>query len=545
MKLTRVHIIKAATCGGLLDELDVGLRGTQSRQERFNPLCLVGPNGAGKSQFLQIVAEAFQTVFHACVGEEERAKGNEDIQFEIEYVIRLQASDEPVHVRLSRRGEGKRRPMLKIERKNGVEWTNCPVGEPATVALLPSRIVGYTSGGNETLSLPFLVSRSGYADAVGKQALKPELNTKARPIPDTRLMLVDYGTHLEVLVANLLLGSAAERDALLGDAKLRELHSFRCVIQLAHRAVPKFSGRATSMRKRKGVQLTDELEGYIEQLKRCSTCHTYDEQLETYVFDFLVTDETRAAFLTFWKTTIELYSALHKIAMLNDLAIPKVARGRLSHDIKTRRFASRLPEPQDEDRVFRFEQVRFLPKAGEGVVDYVSLSDGEHQLVQILGTMCMASFPNVLFLLDEPESHFNPQWRVKFISRLMDLPTAGGKRSELGGAAAQQDCLLTTHSPFVPSDMPRENVLIFKKDASEVEVRRPDIETFGTTFDAILGECFDVRPPMSEVPRREIKVLMTSEDTEAIRAGIAKLGDSVEKVFLMDRLRQILKQESK
>lgn len=543
MKLTRVHIVRAATCGGLLDGLDVGLRGTQSGPEQFDPLCLVGPNGAGKSQFLQVIAEAFQTVFHACVENEERAKGNEDLQFEIEYVIRPTGGGEPVHVRLSRRGEGKRRPALKIERKDGLEWVDCAVGEPATAALLPSRIVGYTSGGNETLSLPFLVSRSGYADAVGKQALDREPGAKSQPIPDTRLMLVDYGTHLEVLVANLLLGFATERDALLRDAKLKELHSFRCVIQLAHRAVPKLSARETSTRRRKGVQLTDELELYIEQLKRCSTCHTYDEKSETYVFDFLVTEETRVAFLAFWATTIELYSALHKLAMLNDLAIPKVTRERLLRDIKTRRFASRLPEPQDEDRVFRFEQVRFLAKVGNGVVDYVSLSDGEHQLAQILGTMCMASFPNVLFLLDEPESHFNPQWRVKFISRLMDLPTASGKRGETGEAAAQQDCLLTTHSPFVPSDMPRENVLIFKKGGSTVEVRRPDIETFGTTFDTILEECFDVRPPMSEVPRREIKELMSSDDPDAIKAGISKLGDSVDKVFLMDRLRQLSKQE--
>lgn len=542
MKLIRVHIVKAATCGGLLDGLDVGLRGTLDDPVPFEPLCLVGPNGAGKSQFLQVVAEAFQTVFHACVDKEERAKGNEDLQFEIEYFIRTEGDSDPVHVRLSRRGEGKRRPVLKIERNDGVEWVDCAVGEPATAALLPSRIIGYTSGGNETLSLPFLVSRSGYADAVGKQALGREPGAKSQPILDTRLMLVDYGTHLEVLVANLLLGSDKERDALLWDAKLKELHSFRCVIQLAHRAVPKLSARETPTRRRKGVQLTDELELYIEQLKRCSTCHTYDERSETYVFDVLVTDETREAFFAFWSTTIELYSAFHKLAMLNDLAIPKVTRERLRRDIKTRRFASRLPEPQDEDRVFRFEQVRFLPKVGNGVVDYVSLSDGEHQLAQILGTMCMASFSNVLFLLDEPESHFNPQWRVKFISRLMDLPTANGKRGEAGGVAAQQDCLLTTHSPFVPSDMSRRNVLIFHKGGSKVEVRRPDIETFGTTFDAILGECFDVRPPMSEVPRREIKELMASDDAEAIKAGIEKLGDSVEKVFLMDHLRKISKQ---
>jgi restriction system-associated AAA family ATPase len=543
MKLTRVHIIKAATCGGLLDGLDVGLRGTQNGAEQFNPICLVGPNGAGKSQFLQVVAEAFQTVFHECVGDEERAKGNEDLQFLIEYVICPKGSGEPVHVRLSRRAEGGRRLVLKIERKENLEWAECSAIEPATQGLLPSRIIGYTSGGNETLSLPFLVSRSGYADAVGKQALVNGPGAQPQPVPDTRLMLVDYGTHLEVLVANLLLGAEQERAALLKDADLKQLHSFRCVVQLAHQAVPKLAARQTGPRRRKGVQLTDELEQYIQQLKRCSTCHDYDEKTETYTFDFLVSEETRAAFRTFWATTIELYSALHKLAMLNDLAIPKVTRERLRRDIKSRRFASRLPEPQDEDRVFRFEQVRFISKSGEGVVDYVSLSDGEHQLAQILGTMCMASFPNVLFLLDEPESHFNPQWRVKFISRLMDLPTASGPRSNSGGATAQQDCLLTTHSPFVPSDMSRQNVLIFKKGDSKVEVRRPDIETFGTTFDAILGECFNVRPPMSEVPRREIKELMTSQDAEAVKAGIAKLGDSVDKVFLMDHLRQITKQD--
>lgn len=391
--------------------------------------------------------------------------------------------------------------------------------------------------------MPFFVSRSGYADEVASKALNKKHDGKAESIPDTRLMLVDYGTHLEVLVANLVLGSVTEREALLSDARLSDLHSFRCVIQLAHPAAPKISAREASTRRRKGIQLTNELESYIEQFRRCSTSHSYDEKAETYVFDFLVTNETRTGFRCFWETTFELYSALHKLALLNDLAIPRESRKRLRREINTRRFASRLPEPQDEDQVFRFEQVRFLSKSGNNVVDYVSLSDGEHQLAQILGTMCMASFPNVLFLLDEPESHFNPQWRVKFISRLMDLPTASGKRGDEGGAAAQQDCLITTHSPFVPSDMSREQVLIFMKNGSAVKVRRPDIETFGTTFDTILDECFDVRPPMSEVPRREIEELMSSKNLDAIKAGIAKLGDSVDKVFLMDRLRQLSKTE--
>jgi hypothetical protein len=156
----------------------------------------------------------------------------------------------------------------------------------------------------------------------------------------------------------------------------------------------------------------------------------------------------------------------------------------------------------------------------------------------------MVSFPNVLFLLDEPESHFNPQWRVKFISRILDAPTTNGVRRESSGAA-QQDCLLTTHAPFVPSDMPRDKVFIFAKDkaSGNVAVRQPDIETYGTTFDSILAECFDVRPPISEVARQEIEDLKKSTNPEEIQAGIDRLGSSVEKILLADRLRQLSGQE--
>ena len=313
-------------------------------------------------------------------------------------------------------------------------------------------------------------------------------------------MLIDYGTHLEVLVANLLLGDDLQREALLKDAEVQDLHSFRCIIQLAHSAVPQAPSRRKARSSRKGIQLTTELESYLERLRRCATCYTYDDKTETYIFDYRVTDQTKIAFRSFWDCTLELYSSLHKLAMLNDLAIPKKTRERFRKDTEKRRFASRLPEPQDEDKVFRFERVDFFAENDHDVVDYVSLSDGEHQLAQILGTLCMVSFPNVLFLLDEPESHFNPQWRVKFISRLRDLPTPDGMRKMASGAA-EQDCLLTTHSPFLPSDMPREKVFIFRKnEKGKVEWQHPDIETYGTTFDTILEECFGVRPPISQSP---------------------------------------------
>jgi len=150
----------------------------------------------------------------------------------------------------------------------------------------------------------------------------------------------------------------------------------------------------------------------------------------------------------------------------------------------------------------------------------------------------MLSFPNALFLLDEPESHFNPQWRVKFLSRILDLPTNGGLRRDTSNAA-QQDCLLTTHAPFVPSDMPRNKIFIFEKEGGKAVVRHPDIETYGTTFDTIIEECFGVRPPISRASLREIESLMQSDNAEEIKEGMSRLGPSVEKAFLADRLQQL------
>jgi restriction system-associated AAA family ATPase len=473
MRLISVHIIKADTCGGLLDGLNLSFRNPESLQLPFEPFCLIGPNGTGKSQLLQVLAEIFQSVFHATVRNEERLEGNPTLEFEVEYVIQPPRARSHIHIRIARKARSKNKAALVIQRRDRQNnWVNCDLTAPHTIALLPRKIVGYTSGDNETLSLPFLISRSGYADEVGRRAL--DRTTEGGEIPDTRLMLIDYGTHLEVLVANLLLGSRVQRSALLKDARLSGLHSLRCIIQLAHSAAPKVPARLKATSKRKGIQLTSELEGYLDQLQRCATCHHYQEKTETYTFDFLVDSQTEIAFSSFWESAVDLYSSLHKFAMLNDLAIPKTTRERFKKNTKARRFASRLPEPQDEDKVFRFERVNFRAQTGNEIVDYVSLSDGEHQLAQLLGTFCMLSFPDVLFLLDEPESHFNPQWRIEFISKLLDLPTRDGKRRSQS-RASRQDGLLTTHAPFVPSDMTRDKVLIFGRNngVPRIKIRRP------------------------------------------------------------------------
>ena len=75
--------------------------------------------------------------------------------------------------------------------------------------------------------------------------------------------------------------------------------------------------------------------------------------------------------------------------------------------------------PSDE-RIMRFKDF-WLQKRGvkEGILSK-SLSDGEHQFLHSLGLALLYKDKRCLYLLDEPETHFNPDWRAKFISRLRD-----------------------------------------------------------------------------------------------------------------------------
>ena len=529
MRLRRLKIERSSANTGLFDGLDVWFgRGDKGKMdESFAPICLIGPNGSGKSQFLQLLAEIFQAAWYEHDPTQERKSSNDDVIFELTYLIRPDINSEPVEVTLSR--------TKKVRGVNPIELflkdsnISIKAGTEKFEKFLPSLIIGYTSGDNETLSLPFLVSRSGYADDVARAALSDSMSDN---VSDNRLVLIDYSTNLEVLFSNLMLGDEKSRKEILSHANISDLASCRCVVRLAHSAINKVPKSQFSITGRKGVQLTPELENIIQSLMNTATCWSEDKKTETYTFDFFITQATRDAFSHFWNDAFSLYRDLHKLALLNDLAIPRPARKRLEQAVKERRFASRLPVPQQEDMVFGFEEVRFWPlDDSRDAVDYVSLSDGEHQQALILGTYAMISEENALFLLDEPESHFNPQWRVKFVTRLMNL----------NGERANQEMLLTSHAPFVPSDMPKDQVLIFSRENGKIEAENSKVETFGATFDRILESCFKINPPISKIAEEKINELLESDNIIEIEDNLNELGQSVEKAFLANHLRILKK----
>ena len=232
-------------------------------------------------------------------------------------------------------------------------------------------MLGQISGQNETLSWPFLQLRDEYSKAVSEAALYND-ESVLEDFVRLRLEMVDYNLNLAVLCAVFLTKSKADASAFDEFAeitRIRDVESLRLVVRRNHQAA----------RKIKGVALTEQHRRYIENFKKCATCWDFEEKDEIWTFDFLVTDETRRALGLYFTSTWALFAAFQRLEMLNYLMVDKNIRVAHAKERKRRTLSAPAPQPAEPEKVFMFQDVCLRLTSTPEPVDYIKLSDGEHQ----------------------------------------------------------------------------------------------------------------------------------------------------------------------
>lgn len=511
MKILRLLIIEAPE-KPLLNGLELNFP-LDDKDDRFHPNVLIGVNGSGKSQLLETLAELFLYLDRLYRKVNEVTNPTTSILFEIDYLIFKSRRYFSVSIKKTSKKDKEPQIEIKDDKDNAVDITTVDFNE-----YLPSKIIGYTSGANETLSLPFTDYYDEYAKYTAKRA-RQETQEKLKDY-DPRFYLMDYNTNIGVLVSNLILGKSTTIKRIANYVGIDSLKSFQIVIQTKH--------VAARQGKKKEVQLTKELESWIEELKKSSTCYQYFPEEKKYVLDFYMHGATKDALSHFFnRSSIDLYTALYKIELLNNLIIKDKHLDEIKKKRESRKLIIKPPTVAESDRVLSYSEVKLKLKNGE-IIDYLNLSDGEHQLLNIFGTLLMTNFDNCLYLLDEPETHFNPKWRREFISLLIELISN-----------KYQDYFLTSHSPFIVADTKREYVYIFRRDKNKLEVEWPIKETYGSDFDYILKTAFDLESPLSKQSYDELHDLLKNGSLLEIQQKIDEFGDSAEKLFLFKRLEEL------
>jgi predicted ATPase len=88
----------------------------------------------------------------------------------------------------------------------------------------------------------------------------------------------------------------------------------------------------------------------------------------------------------------------------------------------------------------------------DGSLTFRELSEGEQQLLMVLGLLRFTREDESLFLLDEPDTHLNPAWSVQYLKFLR----------EIGGAHENSHVIMATHDPMVISGLDRSQVQILQ-----------------------------------------------------------------------------------
>lgn len=568
----------------------------------FMPYCLVGRNGSGKSNILEALAAIFYHI--ECIyltnkpegfddnsyveegyleeGYSEDKKGFFDStsckpnEFELEYRIPVKWKmvkkildemegvkwdDLTAHIQIIKE-EGKA-PVIKCLNKELFDSEN-PKQELTRLEvkdILPEYVVGYSSGENEILSLPFFKMRFIHYDEY-EDALRNETGYSQ---PEGRLVYLDNQYSQAVFLTNYLMQDEAILSPIYKAIGIKAIKQFRIIIR-QDVPIAKFRTEENTtalradeleidnkdvfeltynLKKRPEVQ-TSELKA-IDKLKQCATSQLFDAENKVLYLDYFIDpdkrnekgelieiSEMKKAFQGNFEDAFELFRTFQTLLTLNLYEVDVKLKQDLyrSGSLYVNETVPTLPS---DKRIMRFKDFTIEKQGTRDDILSKSLSDGEHQYLHAMGICLLFKDTNSLFLLDEPETHFNPDWRAKFISTLRDCLAQPRQKN-------MRELLITSHSPFIVSDSHEENVLVFKKndETRVVTADRPGFNTFGASVNQITIKVFGKSETIGNYSKETLddlyRRLEDGEDKEKlIDEAFRILGDSVERVIFVNR----------
>lgn len=104
------------------------------------------------------------------------------------------------------------------------------------------------------------------------------------------------------------------------------------------------------------------------------------------------------------------------------------------------------------------------------------LSEGEQQLLTVLGLLKFTGGKDSLFLLDEPDTHLNPAWAAKYLKFVRQF-VPDSEASHL---------LMVTHHPLAIAELEKEQVQVMRRDMDRIHAAMPDHSPRGMGYAGIL-----------------------------------------------------------
>ena len=122
-------------------------------------------------------------------------------------------------------------------------------------------------------------------------------------------------------------------------------------------------------------------------------------------------------------------------------------------------------------------RVRVRVSGSVGPIHTRQLSEGEQQLLTVLGLMRFTRNEGSLYILDEPDTHLNPAWGVEYLDYLR----------KVGGIHRNSHTLLATHDPLLVAGLCREEIRVLTRGSDgRIVAATPEENPRGTGVASVL-----------------------------------------------------------
>lgn len=515
---------------------------------------LIGQNGTGKSNLI----EALITIFRD-VDLDRDAAFDYTLEYEIRgHVVRIEAD-------LAKQ----RRPFVWVDgEKRGQDYLNkndpadkIPRDDRRGPRLLPSHVFAYYSGRNERIEALFqdhqrrfnrlqeittdevlpeqLLSnfKGTEADIRAIEDAKQRRETRMKQAGDDRLRRLFYcrGGHSQLVLLACLLSDDPVFQKVLKNLHIESLESALFVLKEPYRLREKRrNGKFDEVELNEGdprfwFARGSVVSEFLDSLWQVAWAPI--EQEVTQQIDFRGRTEKQR----------QLYLYVPNQAKLQEL-------GRLVGGTDSFfRYAEGAYIGDLIEEVRITVKKRVTGKDGhDGKVSFTQLSEGELQMLTVLGLMRITREDHCLFLLDEPDTHLNPIWKLRYfddIEGVLNHESTGELSGDLVLSSpvypVQSQVLITTHDPMMIGSLKREQVHILRRQAERTVVDTPDEHPQGMGVTGLLkSELFglsstlDVETERRVFRRNELfvkpqRTAQEDEELSRLSAELADLGFSV------------------
>ena len=452
---------------------------------------LIGQNGAGKSNLIEALARVFR---HVDLRDQVLR-----FRYRVQYHIQPRAAkagqlasvvlsnipgEHPITV------NGDKVSRVEFE-KNKSEW-------------FPDMVFGYYSGNGRRLEKVFDKHQTNYYKTI---ATNEDEAACFEALQARRLFYCRPLHGIFALLTQLVYSNAPTRKLLQETVKIKDFHSALC---LFHEPWYAKGGQTAKLRQSGDFWNAGGPAGEAARRLKEMAYHPFG-LVGTSVQDYRDKKQDEVQFAVFLKDESTLDQLREAFSDDADMF-----------------YALEAMDVSDLIRDFNIWVTRDTDDSGD--IEYADLSDGERQLLMVMGLLRIARGKRVLFLLDEPDTHLNPHWQHSYL-RLLEQWT--------DRVADAENChiILTSHNPLTIAGLVRNEVRVLYTDpaTNQVLASPPFVDPKGLGISGVLTDIFGMPSTLDQptqelidernkLARREQLSVAQAQELEHINAELRTLG---------------------